>query len=72
MVKIEKWFHTYQRFRSEFETLEEFIQWYNKNSQRALKPEETESSENAFRNILPVEENLEYGLSYLGFEDMEN
>jgi putative transposase len=56
MVKIEKWFHTYQRFRSEFENFEEFIHWYNKNSQRTLKPKEMESSENAFWNILPVGE----------------
>ena len=56
MVKIEKWFHTYQRFRSEFETFEEFIHWYNKNSQRALESKETESSENAFLNILSVGE----------------
>jgi hypothetical protein len=56
MVKIEKWFHTYQRFRSEFKTFEEFIHWYNKNSQRALKPKETESSENAFWYILAVGE----------------
>ena len=56
MVKIEKWFHTYQRFRSEFENFEEFIHWYNKNSQRTLKPKEMESSENAFWNILAVGE----------------
>jgi hypothetical protein len=25
-----KWFHTYKRFRGEFESFEDFIQWYNK------------------------------------------
>jgi hypothetical protein len=27
MVKINKWFHTYWRFNSEFETFDEFVQW---------------------------------------------
>ena len=27
--KIEKWIHTYKRFRDEFESLEEFLHWYN-------------------------------------------
>jgi putative transposase len=28
--KIEKWFDTYQKHRSDFETLEDFLLWYNK------------------------------------------
>ena len=27
--KAEKWFHTYERYRPEFESLQAFIQWYN-------------------------------------------
>ncbi len=27
--KIEKWIHTYKRFREEFASLEEFLHWYN-------------------------------------------
>jgi len=27
--KIEKWIHTYKRFREEFSSLEEFLNWYN-------------------------------------------
>ena len=72
MVKIEKWFHIYQRFRSEFETFEEFIQRYNKNFQRALKPEEVESPKNTFWYLLPMEEKFRIRVSYLGYENMEN
>jgi putative transposase len=27
--KIEKWFHTYERFRNDFSSFDEFIEWYN-------------------------------------------
>jgi transposase InsO family protein len=35
--KVEKWFHTYKRFRGEFETFEDFIQWYNRRPHGALE-----------------------------------
>lgn len=53
--KIEKWFHIYQRFRREFETYEEFVQWYNRRPRGALKLEELESPQKAFWHRLPIE-----------------
>jgi transposase InsO family protein len=44
-----------KRFRGEFETFEEFIQWYNRRPHRAMKLEELESPEDAFWNRLPME-----------------
>ncbi|AKB76792.1 Mobile element protein [Methanosarcina horonobensis HB-1 = JCM 15518] len=45
--KIEKWFDTYQRFRGEFESFEEFVQWYNKRPHGTLKLEQLESPQDA-------------------------
>ncbi|MFA4825875.1 MAG: hypothetical protein WC593_12055 [Methanoregula sp.] len=33
IAKIQKWFHAYKRFRYEFNSLDEFIVWYNNRRQ---------------------------------------
>jgi len=53
--KIEKWFHTYQRFRSEFDSLEDFIMWYNNRPHGSLNFDELETPEQAFWRRLPEE-----------------
>jgi len=47
--KMEKWFHTYDRFRSEFESLEEFLHWYNEvRPHMSLDYKNLETPEQAF------------------------
>ncbi|AAM03804.1 integrase [Methanosarcina acetivorans C2A] len=65
--KIEKWFDTYQRFRGEFESFEEFVQWYNKRPHGALKLEQLESPQEAFWNRLPVEAKFRIGVRLFGW-----
>jgi len=64
--KVEKWFHTYKRFRDEFETLEEFIHWYNRRPHGALELEKLESPEDAFWNRLPIEAKFRIGVRLFG------
>jgi len=64
--KIEKWFHTYKRFRGEFETFEEFIKWYNRRPHGALELEKLESPEDAFWNRLPIEAKFRIGVRLFG------
>jgi len=52
--KIEKWFHTYQRFRKDFSTFEEFVDWYNNRPHGSLNFNKLETPEQAFwRKIKP-------------------
>jgi len=53
--KIEKWFHTYQRFRREFDSLEEFVYWYNNRPHGSLNFHELETPEQAFWRRLSEE-----------------
>jgi putative transposase len=46
--KIEKWFHTYQRFRKDFSSFEEFVDWYNNRPHGSLNFNRLESPEIAF------------------------
>ena len=47
--KMEKWFHTYDRFRSKFETLEDFLRWYNEvRPHMSLDYKNLETPEQAF------------------------
>jgi len=64
--KVEKWFHTYVRFKGEFETLEEFIQWYNRRPHGALELEKLESPEDAFWSRLPIEAKFRIGVRLFG------
>lgn len=64
--KIEKWFDTYQRFRGEFESFEEFVQWYNKRPHGTLKLEQLESPQDAFWNRLPIEAKFRIGVRLFG------
>jgi transposase InsO family protein len=52
--KIEKWFHTYQRFRKDFSSFEEFVDWYNNRPHGSLNFSKLETPEQAFwRKIRP-------------------
>jgi len=52
--KIEKWFDNYRRFRADFSTFEEFIDWYNNRPHGSLNFEELETPEQAFwRKMTP-------------------
>jgi putative transposase len=64
--KPEKWFDTCRRFRGEFESFEEFIQWYNKRPQGALKLEQLESPQDVFWNRLPIEAKFRIGVRVFG------
>jgi transposase InsO family protein len=64
--KVEKWFHTYKRFRGEFETFEDFIHWYNRRSHGALELEKLESPEDAFWKRLAIETKFRIGVRLFG------
>jgi len=47
--KIEKWFDTYERYRKEFATFDDFVQWYNRmRPHSSLDEERLETPEQAF------------------------
>jgi putative transposase len=64
--KVEKWFHTYKRFRGEFETFDEFVKWYNRRPHGALELEELESPDDAFWKRLPIEAKFRIGVRLFG------
>ena len=64
--KVEKWSHTYKRFRGEFETFDEFVKWYNRRPHGALELEELESPEDAFWKRLPIEAKFRIGVRLFG------
>lgn len=53
--KIEKWFHCYEKHRNRFNTLEEFVQWYNdKRVHMSLNMRRAETPSKAFiRKLSP-------------------
>jgi putative transposase len=54
--KIEKWFDFYRRYRNEFDTFEEFIEWYNEiRPHGSLDLDNLETPAQAFWNRLPPE-----------------
>jgi putative transposase len=65
--KIEKWFHAYVRFRNEFVTLDEFIDWYNDRPHGSLDFEHLESPNIAFWNRLPKAAILGNGFRIFGW-----
>jgi len=65
--KIEKWFDTYKRFRKEFSSLDEFIDWYNNCPHGSLDFESLESPELAFWRRLPQEAILRLGFRTFGW-----
>ena len=52
--------------RGAFESLEEFVQWYNKRPHGALKLEQLKSSQDAFWNRLPIEAKFKTGMRLFG------
>ncbi len=60
--KLEKFFHAYQRFRNQFPTFEEFIDWYNNRPHGSLDFDELETPEQAFWRKLPMEAILGIGI----------
>ena len=65
--KIEKWFHAYKRFRYEFDSLDEFIVWYNNRPHGSLDSDNLESPELAFWRRLPQEAILGIGIRVFGW-----
>ena len=65
--KIEKWFHAYKRFRYEFDSLDEFIVWYNNRPHGSLDFDNLESPELAFWRRLPQEAILGIGIRVFGW-----
>jgi putative transposase len=51
--KIEKWFDSYERFRYEYSSLDEFLVWYNNRPHDSLNFENLDSPELAFWRRLP-------------------
>lgn len=65
--KIEKWFDTYKRFRYEFDSLDEFIVWYNNRPHGSLDFDNLESPELAFWRRLPQEAIFGIGIRVFGW-----
>ena len=65
--KIEKWFHAYKRFRYEFDSLDDFIFWYNNRPHGSLDFDNLESPELAFWRRLPQEAILGIGIRVFGW-----
>ena len=65
--KIEKWFHTYERFRYEYSSLDEFVVWYNNRPHGSLDFENLESPELAFWRRLPQAAILGIGIRVFGW-----
>jgi len=65
--KIEKWFDTYRRFRYEFETLDDFILWYNDRPHGSLDFVNLESPNLAFWRRLPQEAIFGIGIRVFGW-----
>lgn len=63
--KIEKFFHLYDRFRFEFKTLDEFIEWYNNRPHGSLNLRRAETPEQAFQARLPEEYFFSLAVQYL-------
>ena len=53
--KLEKWFDTYRRFRWDFESFQEFVDWYNNRPHGSLDFERLETPEKAFWRKIPLE-----------------
>ena len=53
--KIEKWFDTYQRFRKDFSSFKEFVDWYNNRPLGSLNFEKLKTPEQAFWRKKPQE-----------------
>jgi putative transposase len=53
--KLEKWFDTYRRFRWDFESFQEFIDWYNNRPHGSLDFDRLETPEKAFWRKIPLE-----------------
>jgi len=65
--KIEKWFDAYKRFRDEFSSLDEFIDWYNNRPHGSLDFEQLESPEIAFWKRMPQAAILGNGFRIFGW-----
>ena len=65
--KIEKWFDSYERFRYEYSSLDEFIVWYNNRPHGSLDFENLESPELAFWRRLPQAAILGMGIRVFGW-----
>ena len=65
--KIEKWFDSYERFRYEYSSLDEFIVWYNNRPRGSLDFENLESPERAFWRRLPQAAILGMGIRVFGW-----
>jgi transposase InsO family protein len=53
--KLEKWFDTYRRFRLNFESFQEFIDWYNNRPYESLDFDRLETPEKAFWRKITLE-----------------
>jgi len=53
--KLEKWFDTYRRFRWDFGSFQEFIDWYNNRPHGSLDFDRLETPEKAFWRKIPLE-----------------
>jgi putative transposase len=53
--KLEKWFDTYRRFRWDFRSFDEFIDWYNNRPHGSLDFNKLETPEKAFWRKIPLE-----------------
>ena len=65
--KVEKWFDSYDRFRYEFSSLDEFVVWYNNRPHGSQDFENFESPELAFWRRLPQEAILGMGIRVFGW-----
>jgi len=65
--KVEKWFDTYDRFRYEYQTVDDFVVWYNNRPHGSLDFENLESPELAFWRRLPQQAILGMGIRIFGW-----
>ena len=65
--KIEKWFDNYRRFRSDFTSLEDYINWYNNRPHGSLDFNTLETPSMAFWRRLPKEAIFNIGVRIFGW-----
>ena len=53
--KLERWFGTYRKFRWDFDSFEEFIDWYNNRPHGSLDFDRLETPDRAFWRKMPLE-----------------
>ncbi|MGC8619497.1 MAG: IS481 family transposase, partial [Thermoplasmata archaeon] len=68
--KVEKWFHLYEKYRKDFETFEDLVEWYNKvRYHESLDTDYyLQTPEEAFWSRLPEESKLGNFYRIMGVE----